>query len=57
MALNHSSRDAEHNNAIVLKAYVEAEISGSHKGQRAALPLGNVQRGAWLAIKKEHYDE
>jgi hypothetical protein len=41
MALNHSSRDAEHKNAVVLKAYVEAQISGRHKGQRVALPLSS----------------
>ncbi len=36
VTLVYSSHDAEHNNAVVLKAYVEAQISGRHKGQRAA---------------------
>jgi len=36
VTLVYSSRDAEHNNAVVLKAYVEAQISGRHKAQRAA---------------------
>jgi uncharacterized protein YeaO (DUF488 family) len=36
VTLVYSSRDAEHNNAVVLKAYVEAQMSGSPKAQRAA---------------------
>lgn len=36
VTLVYSSRDADHNNAVVLKAYVEAQMSGRHKAQRAA---------------------
>jgi uncharacterized protein YeaO (DUF488 family) len=36
VTLVYSSHDAEHNNAVVLKAYVEAHISGPHKPQRVA---------------------
>jgi uncharacterized protein YeaO (DUF488 family) len=36
VTLVYSSRDAEHNNAVVLKAYLEAMISQRHKAQRAA---------------------
>ena len=36
VTLVYSSRDAEHNNAVVLKAYAEARISGRHKARQAA---------------------
>lgn len=36
VTLVYSSRDGEHNNAVVLKAYVEARITGRHKAQQAA---------------------
>ena len=36
VTLVYSSRDAEHNNAVVLKAYVEAQMSGRPKAQQAA---------------------
>ncbi|MGB8064899.1 MAG: DUF488 domain-containing protein [Candidatus Sulfotelmatobacter sp.] len=36
VTLVYSSHDAEHNNAVVLKAYLEAHISGRHKAKRAA---------------------
>jgi|SRR5437870_4863651 len=36
VTLVYSSHDAEHNNAVVLKAYAEARISGRHKARQAA---------------------
>jgi len=36
VTLVYSSRDAEHNNAVVPKAYVEGHISGRYKAKRAA---------------------
>ena len=34
VTLVYSSHDSQHNNAVVLKGYVEAHISGRHKAQR-----------------------
>lgn len=36
VTLVYNSHDAEHNNAVVLKAYAEARISGRHKARQAA---------------------
>ena len=37
VTLVYSSRDAEHNNAVVLKAYLEAMISQRHKALRSSV--------------------
>ena len=36
VTLIYSSHDQEHNNAVVLKAFVESRIAGSKRAQRAA---------------------